>query len=179
MPIHNFQPSQESVLVQTSGLAFILELSDFVLHYGVGLDRAGRDGPKKKPACLPILWAPGYLRPTTRWSAVRGGLDAVQLRVLTALGHQLIVRADLHESGPIEHDDEIGHADGRETVGDEDRDAAAVALAGAACRCGIALEQRVLSFRVQRGGRLVEDQQQRLIAHEAARQRELLPLAER
>ena len=44
---YNFQPSQESVLVRTSGLAFILELSDFVLHYGVGLDRAGRDGPKK------------------------------------------------------------------------------------------------------------------------------------
>src|SRR5437879_13072025 len=63
------------------------------------------------------------------WSAVGGGLDAVQLRVRTALGHQLIVRADLHEPGPIEHDDEIGHANRRETVGDEDRDATAIALA--------------------------------------------------
>ena len=53
-----------------------------------------------------------HARPsTTGRSAVRGGLDAIQLRVLTALGHQLIVRADLHESGPIEDDDETGHAD--------------------------------------------------------------------
>ncbi len=44
---------------------------------------------------------------------------------------------------------------------------------------GVALEKRVFRLRVQRGGRFVEDQQQRLIAHEAARQRELLPLAER
>ena len=49
----------------------------------------------------------------------------------------------------------------------------------AARRRGVALEQRVFGLRVQRGGRLVEDQQQRLVAHEAARQRELLPLAER
>jgi hypothetical protein len=33
---------------------------------------------------------------TTRELAVRGGLDVVQLRVLTFLGHQLLVRADLH-----------------------------------------------------------------------------------
>jgi hypothetical protein len=52
----------------------------------------------------------GFRRPPTRSSAVRGGLGAVRVRVLTALGHQLIVRADLHESGPIEHGDEIGHA---------------------------------------------------------------------
>ena len=42
----------------------------------------------------------------------------------------------------------------------------------------IALEQRVLGLGVQRRGRLVQHQQQRAIAHEAARQRELLPLAE-
>src|SRR5207244_2489214 len=90
---------------------------------------------------------------TPRRSAVRGGLDAVQLRVLTALGHQLIVRADLHEPGPVEHDDEIGHADRRETVGDEDRNAATVALAGASCRGGVALEQRVFSLRGRRPNR--------------------------
>src|SRR5713226_92972 len=118
-------------------------------------------------------------RSTTRWSSVRGGLDAVQLRVLTAFGHQFIVRADLHESRTVEYDDEIGHAHRRETVRDEYRDAAAVALAGAARRRGVALEQRVFSLCVQRGGRFVEDQQQRPIAQEAARQRELLPLAER
>ncbi len=44
---------------------------------------------------------------------------------------------------------------------------------------GVALEQRVLGFGVQRRGRLIEDQQQRLVAHEATGQRELLPLSER
>ena len=44
---------------------------------------------------------------------------------------------------------------------------------------GVALEQRVLGLGVERRGRLVEHQQQRLVAHEAAGQRELLPLAER
>jgi hypothetical protein len=56
------------------------------------------------------------LTTTTRWSAVGGGLDAVQLRVLTVFGHQLIVRAHLHEPGAIKNDNEIGHADRRETV---------------------------------------------------------------
>jgi hypothetical protein len=58
----------------------------------------------------------GFRRPTTttKWSAVGGSLDAVQLLVGTVLGHQLIVGANLHESGPIEHDDEIGHPDRRE-----------------------------------------------------------------
>ena len=50
-------------------------------------------------------------RPTNRWSAVRGSLNAVELRVLTTSGHQLVVGADLHEPGPIEHDDEIRHSD--------------------------------------------------------------------
>ena len=43
----------------------------------------------------------------------------------------------------------------------------------------VALEQRVLGLRIERGGRLVEHEQQRAVAHEAARERELLPLAER
>src|SRR5690349_14407109 len=37
----------------------------------------------------------------------------------------------------------------------------------------------MLGLGVERGGRFVENQQQRPLAHEAARQRELLPLAER
>ena len=44
---------------------------------------------------------------------------------------------------------------------------------------GIALEQRVFGLGIERGGGLVQDQQQWLIAHEAARQGQLLPLAER
>src|SRR5206468_7278080 len=39
-------------------------------------------------------------------------------------------------------------------------------------------EQRVLGLRVQGRGRLVEGQQQRLVAHETAGQRQLLPLPE-
>ena len=48
-----------------------------------------------------------------------------------------------------------------------------------ACCRGVPFEQRMLGFGVERGGRLVENQNQRVIAHEAACQRELLPLAER
>ena len=48
----------------------------------------------------------------------------------------------------------------------------------AARRRGVVLEQRVFGLRVQRRGRFVQNQQQRLIAHEASRQRELLPLPE-
>jgi hypothetical protein len=64
-------------------------------------------------------------------------------------------------------------------MGDDDGDATAVALAGGARGCGIALEQRMFRLCVQRRGRFVEDQEQRLLAHETTRQRELLPLAER
>ena len=42
---------------------------------------------------------------------------------------------------------------------------------------GVALERGVLGFGVERGTGLVEDEEQRLIAHEAARQRQLLPFA--
>ncbi len=42
----------------------------------------------------------------------------------------------------------------------------------------VSLEQRVLGFGVERRGRLVEHEQQWIVAHEAARQRELLPLSE-
>src|SRR4029453_5936056 len=44
-------------------------------------------------------------------------------------------------------------------------------------RAGVALEQGVLGLGVQGGGGLVQDQQQRLVAHEPAGQGQLLPLA--
>ena len=87
-------------------------------------------------------------------------------------------RADLDDAGAVEHDDEVGHAHGGEAVRHQDRDAAVVGRRRARAG-GVALEQRVLGLGVERRGRLVEHQQQRLVAHEAARQRELLPLAER
>ena len=43
----------------------------------------------------------------------------------------------------------------------------------------IALEERVLALGVEGGGRFVQDEHERLIAHEAAGEGQLLPLAER
>src|SRR5262245_47901887 len=49
----------------------------------------------------------------TRWGLpVRRGLDAIQLRILTALCHQLVVSAVFHQLRAVEDDDEIGHAHG-------------------------------------------------------------------
>ena len=87
-------------------------------------------------------------------------------------------RADLDDARAVEHDDQVGHPHGREAVRDQHRDAA-VGRRRSRARGGVALEQRVLGLGVERGGRLVEHEQQRRVAHEAARQRQLLPLAER
>ena len=89
------------------------------------------------------------------------------------------MRANLYESRPIEHDDQIGHTYRRESVGNKDRNAAAVTFASAARRRSIVFEQRVFRLCIKRGGRFIEDQKQRLIAHETTRQRKFLPLAER
>ena len=48
-------------------------------------------------------------------------LNAVELGVLPALGHELVVRADLDHAGAVEDDDEVGHAHGGEAVRHEDR----------------------------------------------------------
>ena len=42
---------------------------------------------------------------------------------------------------------------------------------------GVALEQRVFGLGVERRGGFIEDEQERVIAHEAARERQLLPLS--
>src|SRR5262245_18594341 len=59
-------------------------------------------------------------------SAVGGGLDAVQLGVRAALGHEFVVRADLGDARPVEHDDEVGHPHGREAMRHQDGDAPVV-----------------------------------------------------
>jgi hypothetical protein len=43
-----------------------------------------------------------------QWSTVGGRLEVIELRVLTLLGHELVVRANLHETGSIKDHDEIG-----------------------------------------------------------------------
>ena len=45
-------------------------------------------------------------------------------RILSLSGHQILVGADLHEPGTVEHHDEVGHSHSGEAVGNED------------CRCG-------------------------------------------
>src|SRR5262252_7979742 len=42
-------------------------------------------------------------------SAVGRGLDAVQLGVRAAAGHEFVVRSDLGDTRPIQHDNEVGH----------------------------------------------------------------------
>lgn len=88
------------------------------------------------------------------------------------------MRADLDDTRAVEDDDEVGHADGRESVRDEDRDPAlCLALTRSRCR-GVALEQRMLRLSIERGCGLVEDKQERFVAHETASERKLLPLSE-
>src|SRR5262249_49455666 len=70
-------------------------------------------------------------------SAVGRGLDAVQLGVRAAAGHELVVRADLGDLGPVEHDDEVGHPHGRDAVRHQEGDAPVVPR-GAARRGGVA-----------------------------------------
>src|SRR5262245_19531424 len=99
-------------------------------------------------------------------------LERVELRVLATLLHQRLVRAVLGDARAFEHYYQVGHAHRAEAVRDEQRDA--IAARGR----GVALEERVLGLGVERRSGLVEHEQQRLLAHEATRERELLPLAE-
>ena len=76
------------------------------------------------------------------------------------------------DAAALEHEDAVGHAHRREAVRDEDRRAPLGELAEA-------LEDGVLGLGVERGGGLVEHEDVRLLAHEGARERDLLPLPAR
>ena len=96
--------------------------------YGSGIVDALR--AVRRPLTRPIAGskssADGRLRSAVAAArlAVGRGLDAVELGVLAAVRHQLLVRADLDDARAVEHDDEVGHAHGREPVRDEHGDAA-------------------------------------------------------
>jgi len=75
---------------------------------------------------------------------IQGGIQAVD-------GQQLVVRTLLHQSTVVEDQDEVGREDRRETVRDDDAGAAAHQ------RNESLLDQR-LRGRIQRAGRLVEDE---------------------
>src|SRR3990172_2519821 len=118
---------------------------------------------------------------TTRFAGallpIRRSLDSVELRVLPAPGCELLVVADLGDAASVEDDDEVGHADGGEAVGDQDGDAVGIAVT-ASRGGGVALEEGMLGLGIEGGGGLVEDQKQRLFPHETASERKLLPLTE-
>lgn len=56
------------------------------------------------------------VRGTAGRLAIRRCLDAVQLGVLAALGHEGLVGADFRHACAVEYDDEVGHAYGAEAV---------------------------------------------------------------
>src|SRR5437899_708765 len=86
------------------------------------------------------------------------------------------MRPEFNDTGALEHDDQVGHADGRKTMGDEDGYVAGVAIRSGGSR--VALEERVFSFGIERRRGLVEHQQQRTLPHESPRQSQFLPLPE-
>ena len=99
------------------------------------------------------------------------GVAGDERGVAAARGEQLLVRADLGDAAAVEHDDLVGVADGREPVGDRDRRPA----------LGQPLERLLdgaLGLRVERGRRLVEDEDRR-VAQDRPRDRDPLPLAAR
>src|SRR5215472_5738479 len=124
----------------------------------------------------PAAWK--HFRPArTDSSAVSGRLDAVEVGVAAAAGKQFLMAARLRDAGAVEYHDEVGHADRAEPV--RDQDGHAPLPPGFPGGGGVALEQLVLGLRVERRRRLVERDEERLVAHEPARQGELLPLAVR
>src|SRR5258708_34172703 len=89
-------------------------------------------------------------------------LDLVQLSVMSAAGHELVMAADLGHVSAVEHDDDVCHPDGAEPVRYQDRDASvAAAVAGPA---GVLLEEFVLRLGVERGRRLIKRHDEGVVA---------------
>ena len=121
------------------------------------------------------ITALGTQTDSTRLSVCRG-LNVVELGVASAFGFELFVGADFDDASSVHDDDEIGHADGGEAVGDEEGNAAGGAAGFG--RGGVTFEEGVLGFGVECGGGFIQDEEQGFVAHETAGERELLPLAE-
>ena len=93
-------------------------------------------------------------------------LDLVQLGVMAAASHKLVMAADLRHVSVIEYDDDVSHPDRAESVRHQDRDASvAGAVAGPA---SVLLEEFVLGFGVERSGRFIKRHDQGLVTHETA-----------
>ena len=81
-----------------------------------------------------------------------------------------------HDPAVVHHDDLVGHVDGGEAVRDEDG-YGAVGLTEPAGRLPVAGEDGRFGRGVQAGGGLVQDDDQRCLAHKPPGQGQLLPLA--
>jgi hypothetical protein len=110
-------------------------------------------------------------------SAVTGCLQLVQVRVVATALHQLSVGPVFDDSAVGQNDDQVRGRDGREAVCDQQGDAAA-SLAAPPGR-GVPVEQCVFGGGIERGCRLVQDEQQRRGPHHPPRDGNALPLAAR
>ena len=100
--------------------------------------------------------------------AVPTRLHRVEFGVAAVRGHEFLMGAALYDDAILKHQDIIRHAHGRESMRDYESRLTGNQLSET-------LEEVVLSLGIQRSGRLIENYE-RGIAHEAARQRNLLPL---
>ena len=91
---------------------------------------------------------------------------------MAAVGDQLFVAALFEDAAAGEHDDVVRHPDGGKPVRDDDGHLVLGNFSEA-------LEDERFGAGIHRGGRLVEHQDVGSLPHERARQRDLLPLAER
>src|SRR2546422_8189 len=94
-----------------------------------------------------------------------------ELGVASAEMHELVVRPTLDDTPIVEHVDAVRRPDAREAVRDEEHRPAAEEVAHAR-------EEVVLRARVERRGRLVQDDERR-VPKERARERDALPLTDR
>ena len=99
-----------------------------------------------------------------------GPLRRIKRRIEAVLGQQLVVGSLLDDSPAVDDQNPVGAADSRETMGDDERRPALRQLVKR-------VENHVLGPRVDGGGRLVEDQDGRVL-QEGARHADPLPFSE-
>src|SRR5438094_688849 len=107
----------------------------------------------------------------SRRSEIGRRLHGEELGVASAEMHELVVRPTLDDTTVVEHVDAVRRPDAGEAVRDEEDRPAAEEVAHAR-------EEVVLRARVERRGRLVQDDERR-VPKERARERDPLPLTDR
>src|SRR5262249_50840094 len=129
-------------------------------------------GFARKRRCLSRLDG-GYGRGRLIGRGALGGaavaLHAPELGVATVLGEELLVRAAFDDAAVLEDEDLVGVDDRRKPVRDDERRAVA-------CDLGELGLDDLLGARVERAGRLVEDEDGRVL-EQRARDRDALLLA--